>query len=92
MLSHIAPFVETPAPALDPAVVTPGIEGFLVFFALALASWFLYRSLLKQVRRVDVRARQQREQEEEARADAARAVDASPAAGVPGADGAPGPR
>ncbi len=89
MLSHLAPFVETPAPELDPAVVTPGIEGFLVFFALALASWFLYRSLLKQVRRVDVRARQQREQEEESRADAAPSVDA---AGVPGADGAPGPR
>jgi len=59
----IAPFAETPAPELDPSVVTPGIEGFLVFFVLALAAWLLYRSLLKQIRRVDVRAAQRREEE-----------------------------
>lgn len=63
--ASIAPFAETPGPAtdLDPSVVTPGIEGFLVFFVLALAAWFLYRSLLKQIRRVDVRAAQRREEE-----------------------------
>ena len=63
MMSPIAPFAETPAPELDPSVVTPGIEGFLVFFVLALAAWLLYRSLLKQIRRVDVRAAQRREEE-----------------------------
>jgi hypothetical protein len=33
----------TPEPAtqLDPARVTPGVAGFAVFLALALASWFL---------------------------------------------------
>ena len=61
--ASIAPFAETPAPELDPSVVTPGIEGFLVFFVLALAAWLLYRSLLKQIRRVDVRAAQRREEE-----------------------------
>lgn len=43
--------------ALDPAKVTPGIGGFLVFFALALVAWALYRSFATHMRRVDVRAR-----------------------------------
>ncbi len=64
----IVPFAETPTPDLDPSVVTPGIEGFLVFFLLALAAWLLYRSLLKQIRRVDVRAAQRREEEARAAA------------------------
>lgn len=42
---------------LDPAKVTPGMGGFLVFFILALASWALYRSLTTHMRRVDVRSR-----------------------------------
>jgi peptidoglycan/LPS O-acetylase OafA/YrhL len=62
-LPSLSPFAETPVPDLDPSVVTPGIEGFLVFFVLALAAWLLYRSLLKQIRRVDVRAAQRREEE-----------------------------
>jgi hypothetical protein len=55
----------TPEPAtqLDPARVTPGVAGFAVFLALALASWFLYRSLVTHMRRVDVRARLRAEEE-----------------------------
>lgn len=48
--------VPGPAPDLDPYTVTPGIGGFLVFFALALAAWFLYRSFVRHMRRVQVRA------------------------------------
>ena len=63
------------------------------FLVLALASWVLYRSLLTQLRRVDVRARLQAEEEAAARAaaaaapaaagagDAADAADAGEAAG-----------
>jgi hypothetical protein len=47
--------------ALDPAKVTPGMGGFLVFFLLALVSWALYRSLATHMRRVDVRARRDAE-------------------------------
>jgi len=35
-------FTETPAADLDKAwVVSPGIEGFIMFMVLALAGWFL---------------------------------------------------
>ena len=45
------------APEVDPAKVTPGFGGFLVFFVLALVAYFLYRSFTARMRRVDVRAR-----------------------------------
>ncbi len=45
------------APEIDPAKVTPGFGCFLVFFLLALAAYFLYRSFTARMRRVDVRAR-----------------------------------
>lgn len=79
-LASIAPFAETPGPSpdLDPSVVTPGIEGFLVFFVLALAAWFLYRSLLKQIRRVDVRAAQRREAETRAAVPVPSGAEATP--------------
>lgn len=50
-------------PELDAYVVSPGLGGFLAFFALALACWFLYRSFVKHMRRVDVRARLQAQEE-----------------------------
>lgn len=55
----------------DPYVVSPGMAGFLVFLVLALACWLLYRSLLTQLRRVDVRARLRAEEAAAARAAAA---------------------
>lgn len=48
--------------------VTPGIGGFLTFFALAVGLVFLYRSFTAHMRRVDVRARLRREREAEAAA------------------------
>ncbi|MFC4554064.1 hypothetical protein [Georgenia faecalis] len=54
---------ETPTPAPERRMtidtVTPGIGGFLAFFALALAAWLLFRSMTKHVRRVDHNARMQ---------------------------------
>lgn len=78
-----------PAPEIDPTRVTPGLGGFLTFFALALAAWFLYRSFATHMRRIDVRARLQAEE------DARRAAEpGGPAANGPGpahdpADGGP---
>ena len=39
--------------ALDENKVTPGIVGFLVVFALGLATWLLIRSMSTQIRKVD---------------------------------------
>ena len=58
---------EVPELELDPERVTPGIGGFLVFFALGIASWLLYRSFATHMRRVDLRARRRAEEEEAAR-------------------------
>ncbi len=55
------PLTAGEAEVLDPAKVTPGMGGFLVFFLLALASWALYRSFATHMRRVDVRARRDTE-------------------------------
>ncbi|HLV04265.1 hypothetical protein [uncultured Georgenia sp.] len=49
---------QTPSPSPTPTehtiyTVTPGIGGFIAFFALALAGWLLFRSLVKHMRRVD---------------------------------------
>jgi hypothetical protein len=64
-VAALLPLVATPEAAtpLDPASVTPGVGGFVVFIALALASWVLYRSLATHLRRVDVRARLRAEEE-----------------------------
>lgn len=60
----VIPLVPGETEALDPAKVTPGMGGFLVFFLLALVSWALYRSLATHMRRVDVRARRDAEVQE----------------------------
>ncbi|GAA2259454.1 MULTISPECIES: hypothetical protein [Kitasatospora] len=39
--------------ALDDAKVTPGLLGFVVFAALGVATWFLVKSMNKQMKRVD---------------------------------------
>ncbi|MEE6281307.1 hypothetical protein [Georgenia sunbinii] len=40
-------------PGMTLYTVTPGISGFLAFFAVALACWLLFRSLGRQMRRVE---------------------------------------
>ncbi len=55
------------APEVDAAAVTPGMGGFLAFFALALVLVLLYRSFTTHMRRVDVRSRI-RDEEDERRA------------------------
>jgi hypothetical protein len=68
-LSLAAPALLAAAPAVPSERVTPGIGGFLVFFVLGLASWLLYRSFAKHVRRVDVRSRLRAQEEAERRGD-----------------------
>jgi hypothetical protein len=41
------------AKELDPTQVSPGVPGFMVTFALALACWLLFRSLTTHLRRVN---------------------------------------
>lgn len=41
------------AKELDPTQVSPGVPGFVVTFALALACWLLFRSLTTHLRRVN---------------------------------------
>lgn len=45
-----------PPPAVDPDSVSPGLGGFLVVFALALATWLLARSMTGRLRNVRRRA------------------------------------
>lgn len=46
-------------------LVTPGLPGFVVFFALAVATIGLARSFSRQMRRIDHRARLAAEEEDE---------------------------
>jgi hypothetical protein len=39
--------------AVDDSKVTPGILGFLVVFALGVATWVLIRSMMRHLRKVD---------------------------------------
>lgn len=81
-----------PAPEIDPTRVTPGVAGFLTFFALALAAWFLYRSFATHMRRIDVRARLQAEEDARRSAEpGGQAADAPGPAHDP-ADGGPAVR
>lgn len=41
------------AEEIDPTKITPGAGGLVVFIALLVAGFFLYRSLRKQLNRVD---------------------------------------
>lgn len=40
-------------PPIDPSLVTPGMLGLISFLFLVIAVFFLYRSLRKQISRVD---------------------------------------
>lgn len=58
------------------ATVTPGLEGFLTFFALAVIVVLLVLNMSKHLRRIDARAAQQEAEESAARAAAQEGVDA----------------
>lgn len=79
----------TPSPdpglrqGVDPVDVTPGVLGFLVIFAAALACIPLFRSMTTKVRRIEYLA-----QREEAEAQA-RAQDDSDGSGGPAGPGGP---
>lgn len=49
MLTNLAVQGELP----DPSIVGPGMLGFVVFLGLLVAAIFLFRSLNKQIKRVD---------------------------------------
>lgn len=45
----------TPLPErVDPAIVTPGLRGFLVVLALGLATWLLLLSLSRRLKRLSL--------------------------------------
>jgi hypothetical protein len=63
------PSTTSTAPAvLDADLVTPGLWGFLLLFFLAVAVYFLGRSMARRVRGVNQRARLEEEAEAERRA------------------------
>jgi hypothetical protein len=60
----------------DPNVVSPGILGFLAFFLLAVALYFLLRNMNGHLRRMNYRAEEMAKQEQ---VDAEPAVEEGPA-------------
>ena len=70
----------------DDATVTPGVEGFLVFAALAVIVLLLVLSMSRHLRKVDSRAAMLEAEEAERRAAEAAAADGEQAAATdPGA-------
>ena len=56
VVGALAAAAAQPPPAVDPDSVSPGLGGFLVVFALALATWALARSMTGRLRNVRRRA------------------------------------
>jgi hypothetical protein len=56
VVTALAAVAAEPPTAPDPDAVSPGLGGFLVVFALALATWFLARSMTGRLRNVRRRA------------------------------------
>ena len=60
MITALVRLDETPAPTsvlpreIDPNVVTPGIVGLLFFIALFVAVFFLMRSFVRQLKKIDL--------------------------------------
>ena len=86
----------TPSPTatgqtpLDADLVTPGLAGFLILFFLAVAVYFLGRSMARRVRGVNQRARLEEEaqaEREAAEAAAARRTEERGPGGEPPAQG-----
>lgn len=85
----------TATPKVDADLVTPGLWGFVLLFFLALAVYFLGRSMARRVRRVNQRARVEAElQDERSRADgtARDAPQTTPTARIAGDEDPPVPR
>lgn len=69
--------------APDAASVTPGIAGFLTFFALAVIVVLLVLNMSKHLRRIDARAAQEEAAEAVARAAAEESAESAEASGDP---------
>ncbi len=69
----------SPTPSIDPAIVTPGVWGFVAIAFVAVAVIFLIFDMMRRIRRGRYRAdvREQLDAEEEARGQADAAVEAS---------------
>ncbi len=55
-LAVVLPVAEDPSqPAryVDPSIVSPGLLGFVIFTALGVATFFLWRSMNKQLKKID---------------------------------------
>ena len=63
LLATVTPSA-TGTPKVDADLVTPGLKGFLILFVLAVAVYFLGRSMARRVRRVNQRARDEAEEQE----------------------------
>ncbi|HHW82755.1 MAG TPA: hypothetical protein GX743_02875 [Actinomycetales bacterium] len=76
--------VPSPSPSIDledPWVVSPGIEGFVMFAILGVALWLLIKSMSHHIRKANYRAA---EREEELYGPDPRAGHAEDADGIPG--------
>jgi hypothetical protein len=51
-LAGASPSPSPSIPEIDPARATPGLWGLFFFVVLGLATWFLFRSMNKQLKRV----------------------------------------
>ncbi|PRY15211.1 hypothetical protein [Kineococcus rhizosphaerae] len=69
LLATVTPSA-TATPKVDADLVTPGLKGFLILFVLAVAVYFLGRSMARRIRRVNLEARAEAEAKAEAEAEA----------------------
>lgn len=53
LLSTASPSPSPTPPPIDPSRVTPGLLGFLSFVFLIVAAFLLYKSMSKQLKKVD---------------------------------------
>lgn len=86
------PSPTTTTPAVDADLVTPGLWGFVTLFVLAVAVYFLGRSMARRVQRMNQRARLQEQEAAERRAAEDAAAHPAGASAADGPDiGAPVP-
>jgi hypothetical protein len=53
-LTHTGVSAHTVAATLDPNSVSPGLLGFIIVCIIGLITWFLARSMTKQLRKLEV--------------------------------------
>ena len=85
-----AGFALAEQPGADPQTAASGFLGFVVFFLLALAIWFLGRNLTARLRRMNHAHAVEEAELEQARAQAA-SDRSAPEAGAPDPEDGPGP-